>query len=114
MRASHGCGSAKTMDSLPLRQFRSGLGEVIKYGIIYDAALFGRLERDLPKLLRRDPKTLAEVVARCCEIKAEVVSQEDGQFATYNFATWREMSEYRARTEHPDLDLFEAGAFETA
>ena len=50
---------------------------MIKYGIIYDAALFQRLERDLPKLLKRDPKTLADIIARCCEIKAEVVGQDE-------------------------------------
>src|SRR6185369_15892249 len=44
-----------TLQTLPLREFRSGLAEVIKYGIIYDAALFERLERDLPRLLERDP-----------------------------------------------------------
>ena len=43
-----------TLASLPRREYRAGLAEVIKYGIIYDAGLFRRLERDLPKLLRRD------------------------------------------------------------
>jgi len=77
-----------TLDSLPAREYRSGLAEVIKYGIIYDAALFKRLERDLPKLLRRDAKALAAVVARCCEIKAEVVRQDEterGLRAILNF-----------------------------
>src|SRR3989442_2017845 len=50
--------------------FRS-LAEVIKYGVISDAALFRRLERDHGKLLAQDPNTLASVVARCCEIKAD-------------------------------------------
>src|SRR4029077_12699569 len=66
----------------------NGLAEVIKYGIIHDAALFARLERDLPKLLQREPKTLAAIVARCCEIKAEVVGQdetESGLRAILNF-----------------------------
>ncbi len=74
--------------SLPLREFRAGLAEVIKYGIIYDAPLFARLERDLTKLLKREPKTLTEVIARCCEIKAEVVGQdetESGLRAILNF-----------------------------
>jgi 3-dehydroquinate synthase len=77
-----------TLASLPRREYRAGLAEVIKYGIIYDARLFERLERDLPKLLRRDPRTLASVVARCCEIKAEVVRQdetESGLRAILNF-----------------------------
>ena len=59
--------------TLPLREFRAGLAEVIKYGIICDEELFERLERDLPLLLRRNGEVLAEVVARCCEIKAVVV-----------------------------------------
>jgi 3-dehydroquinate synthase len=74
--------------TLPKREYISGLAEVIKYGIIYDAKLFGQLERNLPKLLQRDPATLAAVVARCCEIKAEVVGQdetESGLRAILNF-----------------------------
>ena len=77
-----------TLASLPMREYRSGLAEVIKYGIIYDAGLFRRLERDLPRLLRRDERTLAAVIARCCEIKADVVRQdetESGLRAILNF-----------------------------
>jgi 3-dehydroquinate synthase len=77
-----------SLRTLPVREFRAGLAEVIKYGIIYDAALFERLERDLPKLIKRDPETLEEVIAHCCEIKAEVVSQdetESGLRAILNF-----------------------------
>src|SRR5881628_1703350 len=47
-----------TLRTLPPREFRAGLAEVIKYGIIKDAALFKRLERGLPALLAQDPKTL--------------------------------------------------------
>jgi len=78
----------RTLTSLPLREYRAGLAEVIKYGIIYDAGLFQRLERELPRLLQRDPRTLAAVVARCCEIKAEVVRQDEtegGLRAILNF-----------------------------
>jgi 3-dehydroquinate synthase len=74
--------------TLPEREFRAGLAEVIKYGIIYDAPLFRRLERDMDKLLARDEATLASVVARCCAIKADVVSQdetESGLRAILNF-----------------------------
>jgi 3-dehydroquinate synthase len=77
-----------TLATLPPREFRAGLAEVIKYGIIYDAALFARLERDLPRLLRREAKALGEIIARCCEIKAEVVGQdetESGRRAILNF-----------------------------
>jgi len=77
-----------TLGTLPSREYRAGLAEVIKYGIIYDAALFEKLERDLPSLLRREPRKLAGVIARCCEIKAEVVGQdetESGVRAILNF-----------------------------
>jgi 3-dehydroquinate synthase len=76
------------MKTLPMREFRAGLAEVIKYGIIYDAALFERLEQDLSKLLKREPNALTEVIARCCEIKAEVVGQDEtetGVRAILNF-----------------------------
>ncbi len=78
----------QTLGSLPEREYRSGLAEVIKYGIIYDAALFAALEGSMPKLLRREPRTLAAVIARCCEIKAEVVRQDEtegGLRAILNF-----------------------------
>lgn len=77
-----------TLGTLPAREFRAGLAEVIKYGIIYDAKLFSRLEKVLPRLLQRDTRTLATVIARCCEIKAEVVGQdetESGLRAILNF-----------------------------
>ena len=77
-----------TLQTLPQREYVSGLAEVIKYGIIYDAVLFTQLERQLPKLLQRDAATLRSVIARCCEIKAEVVGQdetESGLRAILNF-----------------------------
>ena len=77
-----------TLKTLPRREFISGLAEVIKYGIICDAVLFAQLERNLPKLLQRDTKMLRDVVARCCEIKAGVVGQDEtdsGLRAILNF-----------------------------
>ena len=74
--------------TLPTREFRAGLAEVIKYGIISDAKLFARLERDLPKLLAHDPAALTSVIARCCQIKAEVVGKDEregGLRAILNF-----------------------------
>ena len=78
----------ETLKTLPEREFRSGLAEIIKYGIIYDPELFRRLERNLDKLLQRDARELAHVIARSCAIKAEVVSQdetESGLRAILNF-----------------------------
>jgi len=77
-----------TLRTLPGREFRAGLAEVIKYGVICDSDLFGLLERDLGKLVAQDAKTLAHVVARCCVIKAEVVAEDEtdsGRRAILNF-----------------------------
>jgi 3-dehydroquinate synthase len=77
-----------TLQTLPLRELRAGMAEVIKYGVIYDAALFRRLEREMDRLLKLDLKLLAAVIARCCEIKAEVVAQDEtetGLRAILNF-----------------------------
>jgi len=77
-----------TLKTLPDREFKSGLAEVIKYGVIYDAALFALLERRLDPILARDPDTLARVIARCCSIKADVVGQDEtetGLRAILNF-----------------------------
>ncbi len=77
-----------TFFTLPNREFRSGLAEVIKYGIIYDADLFQRLEKDMNRLLQRRPGPLANVIAQCCRIKAEVVRQDEkegGLRAILNF-----------------------------
>src|SRR5262252_8234741 len=59
----------ETLNTLPVREYRAGLAEVIKYGVIYDAPLFRRLERDLDRLLARDATVLSPVIARCCAIK---------------------------------------------
>lgn len=77
-----------TLATLPDRELRAGLAEVIKYGIIQDARLFARLERELPRLLDREKNALAAVVARCCAIKAAVVGQDEterGPRAILNF-----------------------------
>lgn len=77
-----------TLKTLPGREYRAGLAEVIKYGIICDARLFATIERHLPQILGRDEKVLAPVIARCCQIKALVVSRdetESGPRAILNF-----------------------------
>jgi len=68
---------ADALRTLPLRQYRAGLYEVIKYGVIADGELFGFLERNLEKLLRREPGALGWVLPRCVRIKAEVVSRDE-------------------------------------
>jgi 3-dehydroquinate synthase len=65
------------LKSLPEREFRGGLAEVIKYGIIADAKLFAFLEKNFEKLLARDAKALEHVIAQSVEIKAEVVGKDE-------------------------------------
>jgi len=62
---------------LPVREIRSGLAEVIKYGAICQRSLFEDLEQNLPVLLELHPAVLQRVVAECCRIKAEVVRQDE-------------------------------------
>ena len=74
--------------TLPERELKAGLAEVIKYAPIADAALLEWLEVHLEALLARDPEALAQAVQRSCEIKAEVVGsdeRESGRRAILNF-----------------------------
>lgn len=63
--------------TLPDREIKSGLGEVVKYGVISDANFFAYLENNADKILSRDLKTLAYIVKRSCELKAEVVGADE-------------------------------------
>jgi 3-dehydroquinate synthase len=77
-----------TLDTLPDNELRAGLAEVIKYGPIADMAFMGWLEDNLDALLARDRAALAHAVQRCCEIKADVVGQDEreaGLRAILNF-----------------------------
>ncbi len=66
-----------TLRTLPDRELCAGLAEVVKYGLIADATLFDWLEAQADTLLRRDPAALGHVVRRSCELKAEVVGQDE-------------------------------------
>src|SRR5437870_1816229 len=66
-----------TSDTLPEREYRSGLAEVVKYGVILDAAFFSFLEANADAMLRRDPQVVGQVVARCCRLKADVVERDE-------------------------------------
>lgn len=65
------------LKTLPEREIKSGLGEVVKYGVISDENFFTYLEKNVDKILNRDLKTLAHIVKRSCEIKAEVVAADE-------------------------------------
>jgi 3-dehydroquinate synthase len=65
------------LSTLPHRQYRAGLYEIIKYGVIADPALFRYLERNMLALLRRDRGALEYVIPRCIRIKAMVVGKDE-------------------------------------
>jgi 3-dehydroquinate synthase len=77
------------LKTLPEREFRAGLAEVVKYGIIADPVLFRRLESRAAAVLAREPAELRWIIARCAAIKARVVSLDEretkGLRATLNF-----------------------------
>jgi 3-dehydroquinate synthase len=63
--------------TLPEREYRSGLAEVVKYGVIADRKLFAYLETNMEKVLRRDRGALEYLIPRCVQIKALVVSRDE-------------------------------------
>jgi len=65
------------LDTLPDREYRAGLAEVVKYGVILDAEFFRYLEDRADDLAARRPDALRHVVARCCRLKADVVAQDE-------------------------------------
>ena len=66
-----------TLNTLPDRELRAGLAEIIKYGLIRDPAFFDWLEQNMHRLLARDPVTLNEAIQRSCENKAEIVAADE-------------------------------------
>nr|WP_267877336.1 bifunctional shikimate kinase/3-dehydroquinate synthase AroKB [Massilia mucilaginosa] len=77
-----------SLDTLAPRELSAGLAEVIKHGAIIDAAFFDWIEANIGKLMARDPAALAHAISRSCEIKADVVRQDEregGLRAILNF-----------------------------
>ena len=66
-----------TLETLPPREFAAGMAEVIKYGLIADAAFYEWLQENHAALLARDEAAMAEAIRRSCEIKAEVVAADE-------------------------------------
>ena len=66
-----------TLKTLPPRELRAGLAEVIKYGMLGDAAFFAELETQLDALLALDPQVTADVVEACCRMKARIVGADE-------------------------------------
>jgi len=76
------------LKTLPEREYVSGLGEVVKYGVIRDAALFDFIGANITGIKARDPQVLDEIVYRCVAIKADVVTKdekESGERAILNY-----------------------------
>ncbi len=67
----------RTLGTLPARELRSGLAEMLKHGIICDKDYFKSLIFDMPRLLSRDSDRLIPAIKRSCEIKADVVSRDE-------------------------------------
>ena len=65
------------LQTLPDEELRGGLAEVIKYGVIKDAEFFTFLEENRVAILALQPEVVTKVIARCCEIKAQVVEQDE-------------------------------------
>ncbi|WP_371876484.1 bifunctional shikimate kinase/3-dehydroquinate synthase AroKB [Pseudoduganella chitinolytica] len=77
-----------TLETLPQRELAAGLAEVIKHGAIIDSAFFDWIEANIEKLVARDRAALAYAIARSCEIKADIVRQDEregGLRAILNF-----------------------------
>ncbi|MCS7045444.1 MAG: 3-dehydroquinate synthase [Gemmataceae bacterium] len=66
-----------TLRTLPDREYRSGLAEVVKYGVSLDADFFAWLESNAERILRRDPELLEHIVVRCCRLKADIVARDE-------------------------------------
>ncbi len=79
----------KSLETLPPRELRCGLAEVVKYGVILDEEFFGFVEANAEAILALDPAAIRRIVARSCELKADVVSkderEETGLRAVLNF-----------------------------
>ncbi len=67
----------EVLTTLPFKEIRCGLAEVVKYGVIMDAPLFEKLEQNTDKLNAVDLQFYTEIIARCCELKAQVVAADE-------------------------------------
>lgn len=89
-----------TLNTLPEREFRSGLAEVVKYGVILDPQFFAYVEQAINAILQREPSAIKHIVRRSCELKAQIVEQDE-----------REETDVRAKLNYGHTF---AHAFETA
>jgi 3-dehydroquinate synthase len=71
-----------TLKTLPDEDFRSGLAEVVKYGVLSDPALFEKVENELDDILNRNEKILTDIVTTCSSIKAKLVEEDEHDHGT--------------------------------
>ncbi len=67
----------EVLTTLPDREYRAGLAEVVKYGVILDAQFFASLEADVDAINGKDPSALQNIIQRCCRLKAVVVEADE-------------------------------------
>ncbi len=67
----------EVLDTLDDREYRAGLGEAVKHGVILDEELFRYCEAHVDELLKRDRAVLGHLVARCCRLKADIVERDE-------------------------------------
>src|SRR5262249_43014820 len=67
----------ESLQTLPEREFLSGLAEVVKYGVILDADFFAWLETSVESILAKEPAAIEQLIARCCRLKADVVERDE-------------------------------------
>ncbi len=81
--------ASNVLKTLPEREYRSGLAEVVKYGMILAPQLFDWLEQQVAAVLAREPEPLRWMIARCCRLKADIVEQDEreltGRRAVLNY-----------------------------
>ena len=70
-----------TVDSLPAREYRSGLAEIVKHGVVLEAAYFDDVEASADALTGRDPATVDRIIAGSCRLKAAVVASDERESA---------------------------------
>ncbi len=66
-----------SLDTLPAREFNAGMAEVIKYGILGDDAFFYWLEANIENIKSGDKATLAQMIEKCCQCKADIVASDE-------------------------------------
>lgn len=65
------------LETLPMRELKAGIGEVVKYGVIADIELFNLLEKNAESILQKESKLLIEIIASCCAVKARLVELDE-------------------------------------